>query len=66
MSNRNRARLLKLESHNPRLVYPNFAEMYELQTTEAYNQWLIDHNAGLTLPMINKLKIMHLGGAYEQ
>ena len=30
MSNRNRARLLKLESHNPRLVYPNFAEMYEL------------------------------------
>ncbi len=58
-------RLSKLESFKPVIKYPSFADRYETQTPEAYNQWLLDHNVGLTQAMIDDLNIKHLGDMYQ-
>lgn len=57
-------RLLKIEQHRPKLIYPTFSDMYSTQTKADYNQWLLDHNVGLTQAMINELNIKHLSEMY--
>jgi len=61
----NKARLAKLESHRPKLIYPSFSDMYANQTKETYNQWLLDNNPGLTQSMLDELNIKHLADLYE-
>jgi hypothetical protein len=60
----NKARLLKLEQHRPKLVYPSFTDMYLTQDKATYDQWLLDNNIGLTQSMIDELNILHLADLY--
>jgi len=57
-------RLLKIEQHRPKIIYPLFADMYSTQTKADYNQWLLDHNTGLTQLMIDELNVVHLEDLY--
>jgi len=57
-------RLASLENYKPKIIYPSFADRYETQTPEAYNQWLLDHNVGLTQAMITERAIKHLNDMY--
>ena len=59
-----KTRLLKLEQHRPKLVYPSFTDMYATQTKATYDAWLLAHNIGLTQSMIEELNILHLEDLY--
>jgi hypothetical protein len=61
-----KTRLLKLEQHRPKLVFPVFADMYATQTKATYDQWLLDNNIGLTQSMIDELDIKALADMYDQ
>ncbi len=61
----NKARLAKLEQYRPKIVYPQFCDMYATQTKADYNQWLLDHNEGLTQSMIDERNILHIEDMYE-
>lgn len=57
-------RLITLERHQLKMVYPNFSDMYDLHTKELYVQWLLDHNTGLTRSMIEQANIKSLNDMY--
>ena len=59
-------RLTRLECYRLKLVYPSFSDLYATQAKQDYDQWLLDHNVGLTQDMIDELNIVHISEMYNE
>ncbi len=51
-------RLTRLEQQKNRFTYPTFSEMCTLLEKTDYNEWMIEHNKGLSQSMIDGLDVL--------